>query len=133
MSPNSRTSAAPVFRLLLVPLLLGGCGALRRSDPAPDLTHDPRIQGQVEARLAREPALSGRAIRVEVEGRTVVLHGSVAGIAAWQCALRNAGLVEGVASVVDYLVIERGPRDSPCLAPRAAPTVQGGDRTADTR
>jgi hypothetical protein len=51
----------------------------------------------------------------------VILHGSVAGLAAWQCALRNAGLVEGVISVTDYLVIGPGPREVPCLAPRPPP------------
>jgi hypothetical protein len=48
----------------------------------------------------------------------VILHGSVAGLAAWQCALRNAALVEGVLSVTDYLVIGPGPREVTCLAPR---------------
>jgi osmotically-inducible protein OsmY len=90
------------------------CSALRRPEPPVDRTHDPRIKREVEARLAREPAL-GPTIRVEVDGAVVVLHGSVQGIAAWQCALRNAQLVEGVLSVTDYLVLERGPREIRCL------------------
>jgi hypothetical protein len=79
----------------------------------------------VEARLAGEPSLTPGQVRVRVDGRTVHLHGNVQGIGAWQCAITNAGLVEGVSSVVDYLVLERGPRDVRCLAPR--PTLRATD------
>jgi len=65
-----------------------------------------------------EPALDAAAIRVEVDGAIVLLYGSVAGLQAWQCAIRNAHLVPGVRSVVDYLVIERAPAEIPCLSPR---------------
>lgn len=109
---------------LLLPLLLAACSALRRPAPPIDRSEDPRIQREVEARLAREPSLRGRPIRVEVDGGVVLLHGSVAGIGGWQCALTNAELVPGVRTVVDYLVLERGPRDVTCLAPR--PDLSGG-------
>jgi osmotically-inducible protein OsmY len=70
---------------------------------------------EVEARLAREPSIDAASVRVEVDGAIVILHGSVRGLAAWQCAIRTAQLAEGVRSVVDYLVIERGPREITCL------------------
>jgi hypothetical protein len=57
-----------------------------------------------------------------VDGAVVVLHGSVQGLGAWQCAVTTSGLVAGVLTVADYLVIERGPRDVVCLAPRPQST-----------
>lgn len=118
------------FRLALLLALsaAGGCGLLGRSAPPLDRSQDTRIRQEVEARLAQEPSLTPGQVRVEVEGRSVRLHGNVQGIGAWQCAITNAGLVEGVASVVDYLVLERGPRDVRCLAPR--PTVRTADSVA---
>jgi hypothetical protein len=107
--------------LLCAALLLAGC---RRGDDNPPVVSpvpDPAIRQQVEARLAAEPSISGSGVRVEVRGGMVILHGSVAGLAAWQCALRNAALVEGVLSVTDYLVIGPGPREVSCLAPRSSP------------
>ena len=88
-------------------LLLSACG-LRRPPVPIDRSQDQRIQADVVARLAAEPALAGTSIRVDVDGRVVMLHGSVQGIGAWQCAITNAELVPGVQSVVDYLVLERG-------------------------
>jgi osmotically-inducible protein OsmY len=88
-----------------------------------DRTQDPRIRQEVEARLAREPSLQMETLRVEVDGRVVVLHGSVRGLGAWQCAIRTAQLVEGVQTVADYLVIERGPRDVTCLGTGVTRTV----------
>jgi hypothetical protein len=100
-------------------LLLGaGCAMLRRPDLPIDRTDDPRILREVEVRLAQEPAIDAGLIRVEVNGRVVILHGSVAGLRAWQCAIRNAQLVQGVQSVSDFLAIERGPAGIQCLARR---------------
>lgn len=105
---------------LLLPLGVAGCRG--RDEPAVvSPVPDPAIRQQVEARLAAEPALREHPVRVEVRGGMVILHGSVGGLAAWQCALRNAAMVEGVISVTDYLVIEAGPREVRCLAPRTAP------------
>jgi osmotically-inducible protein OsmY len=84
-----------------------------------DRSQDERILREVEARIAAEPGLASQSIRVEVEGTMVTLYGSVSGIDAWNCAVRSAQLVEGVGSVVEYLVIERGPRIASCGA--AAP------------
>lgn len=103
--------------VVLLSLIVAACG-LRRPLPPVDRSQDERIRTEVVGRLAAEPALQARPIRVEVEGAMVLLHGSVQGIAEWQCAITNAELVPGVASVVDYLVIERGERDVRCLAPR---------------
>lgn len=110
----------PRARLLVLLLcsLLTGCGALGRRRAPVDVSQDPRIRQQVEQRLAGEPSLRAGAVRVEVTGGVVTLHGSVHGIGAWQCALTTASLVHGVRTVADYLVIERGPRDVRCLAPR---------------
>lgn len=117
------------FRLpllgLLVVLLPGGCGLIGRSGPPVDRSQDPRILQEVEARLLREPSLDADLIRVEVDGGVVMLHGTVRGIGAWRCALRNAEMVPGVQTVVDYLLLERGPRDVRCLAP--APPTDGTD------
>jgi hypothetical protein len=107
---------------LALALLLGGCGLLGRSGPPIDRSQDARIGEEVRARLVREPTLDADLIRVEVKGGMVLLYGSVRGMGAWQCALRNVELVPGVTSVVDYLVLERGPRDVPCLAPAAGAT-----------
>lgn len=79
------------------------------------------IRAEVEARLAHEPSLGPGAIRVVVNRTDVHLHGSVHGPGALRCALTVAGLVRGVTLVVDYLVLQPGPADTPCLAPRAFP------------
>jgi osmotically-inducible protein OsmY len=92
------------------------CAALRRPAPVVDRSQDARIQRDVQSRLDRQTALGTANIRVEVDGAVVVLHGSVQGIAAWQCAIRTAQLVEGVRTVSDYLVIEPGPRRITCPA-----------------
>jgi hypothetical protein len=107
-------------------LALGGCTFLGRSAPPPDRSQDARIAQEVRARLAAEPSIDSGSVRVEVDGGVVVLHGSVRGIGAWQCAVTNGGLVQGVRSVVDYLVIERGPRDVQCIAPRSENAVING-------
>ncbi len=105
-----------LMALLLVASLLG-CSSLRRPLPEVDRSQDDRILQEVEARLTAEPQLASSPIRVEVDGGLVLLYGSVEGMGAWNCAIRNAQLVDGVSSVVDYLVIDRGPRDIACLAP----------------
>jgi osmotically-inducible protein OsmY len=102
----------------LLCLLAGvsACSALRRPEPVIDRTQDSRILQEVEARIAREPSIDAGSVRVAVDGAVVVLHGSVRGIAAWNCAIRTAQLVRGVRTVSDNLVIERGPREVTCLA-----------------
>ena len=118
-----------VRALLLIPavtLSLSGCGLIGRSAPVVDRSEDPRIQRDVLARLTGEPSINAGSIRVDVDGGIVMLHGSVSGIGAWQCAISTSGLVRGVRSVVDYLVIERGPRDVRCLAPRPDSAVISG-------
>jgi osmotically-inducible protein OsmY len=91
-----------------------------------DTSQDARIEQEVRARLAAEPSLAAAGVRVEVNGGVVLLHGGVAGIGAWQCAIATSGLVPGVRTVVDYLVIGRGPRDVRCLAPRPESGVLPG-------
>ena len=107
----------------MVALGLGGCGLVGRSAPPVDRSQDARIAQEVRGRLAGEPSIDAGNIRVDVDGGVVMLHGSVRGIGAWQCAVTNGGLVRGVRSVVDYLVIERGPRDVQCVAPRPDTTA----------
>lgn len=123
---SSRATLAAAAVGVLLALGAEGCASLRRPLPAVDRSQDERIRGEVERRLAAEPDLGSGALRVEVDGGIVLLHGSVEGIAAWKCAIRNAELVAGVRGVVDYLVLERGPREIRCLAPLDAP----GDRPA---
>lgn len=105
--------------LVLIQLSLVGCVSIRRPRPPLDRSRDPAIVSELQARLAAEPALGASSFRVEAHGGAVHLHGAVQGIGGWSCALRNAHLVEGVATVIDYLVIERGPRDIECRAPRS--------------
>ena len=113
---TSRPAVALTSAFLLLSLV--GCSGLRRPAPVVDRTQDPRIIEQVQARLAAEPELDAAQIRVEADGGVLRLYGSVSGIGRWQCAIRNAELVEGVQTVVDYLVIERGPREVNCQAAR---------------
>lgn len=122
---SDRVSAGARPRFLaftLLSLVFGGLGCAPREPAATglivDASRDAHIRREVEARLGAEPSIAAGDIRVEVRGATVALHGSVRGIGAWQCALRNASLVDGVARVADYLLIERGPREVTCLAPR---------------
>lgn len=118
-SSRPRSSGRFCFFCALI-LTATACSALRRAEPPVDRSQDARITSEVQSRIAREPAI-GETVRVEVDGAIVILHGSVRGIAAWQCAIRNAQLVEGVRSVVDYLVLERGPREITCLGAGPVP------------
>ena len=115
-------TASAVWLGLLISLQ--GCAGLRRPGPEVDRSGDARITQEVQARLAAEPVLDAGRLRVSVDGGVVMLYGSVDGIGQWQCAIRNASMVPGVETVVDYLVIERGPREVECLAPRP-PTTSG--------
>jgi hypothetical protein len=81
------------------------------------------IRAEVEARLAHEPAIGPGRIRVEVNRTDVHLHGSVEGYGALRCALATAGLVRGVTLVVDYLVMQPGPTEVTCRAPRVFPSA----------
>lgn len=118
LDPERFARSSTLLTAAGLPLLLTACGLLGRSSTPVDLTQDPRILSEVEQRLALEPAIAEQHLRVEVEAGVVQLHGSVRGMGAWRCAITTAGLVPGVETVVDYLVIERGPRDVECLAPR---------------
>ncbi len=105
--------------ILLVAVGLGGCTGRSEPELAPEASL--AIVREVEARLAAEPSIGAGRVRAEVTGRTVSLYGSVVGFGALQCAIRNAQLVPGVGNVADFLVLERGPREVTCLAPRGAP------------
>jgi osmotically-inducible protein OsmY len=87
-----------------------------------------RIQREVEARLAAEPTIGAGRVRVEVTAAgEVSLFGAVSGLGALRCAERNTELVRGVRLVIDQLVLDPGPRDVRCLAPRVfgAPASAG--------
>lgn len=114
VSIRGRVRAAAAATILT--LAAQGCAALRRPPPPVDRTQDARILQDVQARLAAEPELDAAALRVEVDGGVVMLHGTVAGMAAWRCAIRNAEMVDGVLTVADFLLLERGPREGRCLA-----------------
>jgi BON domain len=103
--------------LLYVPWVVG-CSSLRRPPPEVDRSGDASILANVRSRLDAEPTIGLQNLRVEVDGGVVMLYGSVQGMGAWECAIRNAELVPGVRTVVDFLVIERGPRTAACKAPR---------------
>ncbi len=107
--------------------LAAGCALLGRvPQEAPEavalrVEREAEVRAEVEARLAHEPSLASGAIRVEVNRTDVHLHGSVAGFGALRCALATAGMVRGVTLVVDYLVLQPGPSEVACLAPRTLP------------
>jgi osmotically-inducible protein OsmY len=110
---------------------VAGCGLLNRKPQdtpaqiAARAAQDARIGREVEARLAAEPSIGAGRVRVAVDRGEVGLFGSVAGLGALRCAERNAELVHGVRLIIDQLVLDPGPRDVRCLAPRAAPTTSG--------
>jgi osmotically-inducible protein OsmY len=110
---------------------MAGCGFFNKkaadtpAQLAARATEDARIGREVEARLAAEPSIGAGKVRVAVERGEVGLFGSVAGLGALRCAERNAELVHGVRLIIDQLVLDPGPRDVRCLAPRAAPTTSG--------
>ncbi|HEU4559884.1 MAG TPA: BON domain-containing protein [Longimicrobium sp.] len=116
-----------------LPALAGACGVFQReaketpAQVAARQTEDARILREVEARLAAEPSIGAGRIRVEVQSGEVGLFGAVSGLGALRCAERNAELVRGVRLVIDHLVLDPGPRDVRCLAPRvfAAPVATG--------
>ncbi|HEX2190240.1 MAG TPA: BON domain-containing protein [Longimicrobiaceae bacterium] len=121
VTARGRRRGAGALAACLCPALVA-CGLVggRRPAVVVDPAETARIRAEVEARLAAEPALGAREVRVNVEGRTVALHGAVDGIGALHCAIANAGLVPGVDNVVDFLVLRAGPREVRCIAPRAA-------------
>jgi hypothetical protein len=111
--------------VLLMTALLGGCGILGggRNTESPAAVAqraeaDARIRGEVEGRLAAEPALAGSTFRVEVERGEVRLHGVARGAGALRCAARNAELTPGVSLVIDFAELAPGPGEARCLAPR---------------
>ena len=118
--------------------VLGGCSMFQRAEPVVDRSRDSAILRAVQEALASEPSIEATRIRVEVDAAIVMLYGSVDGIGAWQCALRNAQMVDGVLTVVDYLVIARGPREVPCSptsitsgnGPHPAPEPSARERLA---
>lgn len=109
---------------LALPALAGACSFLQKevketpAQAAAFEAQDARIQREVEARLAAEPSIGAGRVRVEVDRGEVGLFGAVSGLGALRCAERNAELVRGVRLVIDQLVLDPGPRDVRCLAPR---------------
>jgi osmotically-inducible protein OsmY len=123
-------------RLRLVPwalmaMMTAGCGFLNKktvdtpAQIAARARDDARILREVDARLAAEPSIGAGRVRVAVERGEVGLFGSVAGFGALRCAERNAELVHGVRLVIDQLVLDPGPKEARCLAPRSASAVAG--------
>lgn len=99
----------------------GLVGGRRADSPAELRAHaaaDARVQAEVDARLAAEPSIGPGRVRVVVRRGEVELHGAVAGFGALRCAETNAELTPGVSLVIDFLVLEPGPREVRCLAPR---------------
>jgi osmotically-inducible protein OsmY len=113
-------------RLLVLPFAaaLQGCGVLGGGTvETPQQIQarqqrDETIRREVEARMAAEPSIGAGRLRAVVNAGDVQLHGAVAGFGALQCAMANAELVAGVRLVIDYMVLQPGPRRVTCLAPR---------------
>ncbi len=109
---------------LLLAAGFAGCSGNRApASPfdTPETADDLRIRSELERRLAAEPALARAQLRPEARGGVLLLHGVVRGLGEWRCVLANAELIPGVRTVVDYLVLERGPTELRCLAPRPPP------------
>jgi len=115
----------------MMAMTMAGCGFLKKkpvdtpAQIAARASEDGRILREVEARLAAEPSIGAGRVRVTVERGEVGLFGSVAGFGALRCAERNAELVHGVRLVIDQLVLDPGPKEVRCLAPRGASSVPG--------
>ena len=130
LSGHPRTAGSRGRYLIALTLLFGLVGCSGRAAFVPDRSQDARIQQQVAARLAAEPALRANSIRVEVDGGTVMLHGAVRGIGEWQCALTNAELVSGVRSVSSSRAMRTAPiipidTASPCRSRNTQCTRSG--------
>jgi osmotically-inducible protein OsmY len=119
--------AARLLLGLMMAVAAGGCSLFSHkpvetpAQVAARAVDDQRIQREVEARLAAEPAIGPGHVRAQVQAGEVSLFGGVTGFGALRCAQRNAGLVRGVRLVIDQLVLDPGPRDVRCLAPRVFP------------
>ena len=99
--------------------VFGGRGPVETPAQAAERTvAEEAIRAEVEARLSAEPSIGPGRIRAVVNRGDVHLHGSAPGFGALQCALSTAGLVPGVRLVVDLMVLEPGPSQVHCLAPR---------------
>lgn len=133
VAPRAPATGWAIRALSVALILVTGCASLRRPDPPIDRSQDSRILSEVRARLESEPGVDASRIRVEVNGAIVLLYGGVEGIARWQCVIRNAELVDGVITVVDYLVIDRGPRDVVCRAVPSTPSTMPGPQSASPR
>jgi hypothetical protein len=112
------TTAASLAVIFSGCALFGGKHA--EETPQARLAEDARITRELEARLAAEPSIGAGRVRLVVTGGEVQLHGSVAGMGAHRCAETNAELTPGVVLVIDYLVLDPGPRTVRCLSPRTA-------------
>lgn len=105
-------------------LFASGCGIFNRTvretpaQLAERTATEERIALAVAARIAAEPALEGARVRVAVDGTEVALYGSVPGLGPLSCAVTNAQLVPGVTLVIDHMVLDPGPPEAPCIAPR---------------
>jgi osmotically-inducible protein OsmY len=122
---RAKRSAARVAAVAAALAVQSGCALLgggeTRETPeqvSVRVAQQETIRREVEARMAAEPAIGAGRIRAVVSDGDVQLHGAAAGFGALRCALTNAALVPGVRLVVDMMVLEPGPRDVSCLAPR---------------
>jgi osmotically-inducible protein OsmY len=125
MMHGLRTRPASWMMFALTAALVQGCALLGGSEPRETpgqvqqrQAREETIRREVEARLSAEPAIGAGRIRAVVNHGDVHLHGTAPGFGALQCAIANAGLVPGVRLVVDFMVLEPGPRTVSCLAPR---------------
>lgn len=120
---NGRRAAGAVATMLIV-LVASGCSVFNRTvretpaELAERTATEERIALAVAARIAAEPALEGARVRVAVDGTEVALYGSVPGLGPLSCAISNAQLVPGVTLVIDHMVLDPGPPEAPCVAPR---------------
>lgn len=130
-TPRRRLGGACALAIVIA---ASGCSLLRKKAAdspaviAARAADDARIQREVEARLAAEPSIGGGRVRAQVQAGEVSLFGGVTGFGALRCAERNAGLVRGVRLVIDQLVLDPGPRDVRCLAPRVFPNAAAAQR-----
>jgi hypothetical protein len=107
---------------LAVLLATTGCGLFNRT--VRETPEQLAVRTLEVDRIRAEPSLAAARLRVAVQpGGEVALYGSIPGFGALRCAVTNAELVQGVTLVIDHVVLDPGPVEARCLAPRVFPSA----------
>lgn len=108
-----------LMAIALVGASLFGTGCKKKAEPAPT---DQQIVTAVESKLQAESALAQQNIQVGAVNGMVTLSGSVSDGASRALAANDAGLVNGVRTVVNNLVVQQIPAASQPVQPAPVAT-----------